>query len=119
MRKLNLTRMAIAVGVGAIDEVLERQDTKAGRTGNFKTWKDYGRIALPVLGIAAQLMMPKYAGIGETVAVASLPLLTKSVASMAMKSTTSFRPSSAYPRMAPTARGIGARSPEFDNVRIT
>lgn len=118
MRKLNLTRMAIAIGVGAIDEVLERQDAKAGRTATFRTWRDYGRIGLPVIGIAAQLMMPKYAGIGETVAVASLPLLTKSVAAMAMKSTTSMGAGRAYPRMAPTTRGIGARQPEFEEVRI-
>jgi hypothetical protein len=118
MRKLNLTRMAIAIGVGAIDEVLERQDTSAGRTGAFRTWRDYGRIGLPVIGIAAQLMMPKYAGIGETVAVASLPLLTKSIAAVAMKKTTSFGPSRAYPRMAPTGRGIGARQPEFEEVRV-
>lgn len=117
MRKLNLTRMAIAIGVGAIDEVLERQDARAGRTGNFKTWKDYGRVALPVLGIAAQLFMPKYGGIGETVAVASLPLLTKSIASTAMKSTTSTRAGRAYPRLAPSSP-FGARSPEFDNVRL-
>lgn len=120
MAKLNVTRIAVAAGVGVVDELLERNDVKNGRTGAFKTWSDYGRIVMPVAGAALQMFMPKYAGIGETVLIASTSLLVKSIAKAAMPATTAYSPRSVSAPRA-VARGpystLGHQE-EFQTTRI-
>ena len=116
MAKLNVTRIAIAAGVGVVDELLERQDVKAVRTG-AKGWSFMYRVAAVAGGFGLQMFMPKYGGIGETVALSATPLMVKSIASLAMP--VAGRPMTrSFPRMSPVARGIGARAPEFDKVRM-
>lgn len=91
MANISMTKVAISVGVGAVDEILEVWDEKSGRTGSFKTFRDYGRIAMPVVGYGLQLFMPRYANLGETLAVASTPLLVKSIARIVRGGTSAAR----------------------------
>jgi hypothetical protein len=78
------------------------------------------RVAAVAAGFGLQMFMPKYGGIGETAAISATPLLVKSIAKIAM-APTAYSPrlaaSRSYPAMA-TARGVGARAPEFDQVRM-
>lgn len=81
---------ASGIAVGLIDDQLERNDAKNGRTAAFKTATDIGRAAMVVGGVAVGLLAPSRIKMwGETVATAALPLLTKSV--LASISTTSVR----------------------------
>lgn len=112
---INLTKAFTAVGVGVIDDVLERNDNKEGRTGIQKRWSDWARIGLVVGGYGVTYFMPRYADIGETVALASTPLLVKTIAREVMsddggKKKDFTRRSVAGPSMrnwAPTARFSG------------
>ena len=114
MAKLNVTRIAIAAGVGAVDEMLERNDAKAAREGT-KSWAFMYRVAAVAAGFGLQMFMPKYGAIGETAAISATPLLVKSIAKIAMA------PTAYSPRLAArsfTPRGVGTRAPEFDQVRM-
>ena len=77
--KVKLVKVGTAVGVGAVDEVLEWWDEKAGRTLSFRTATDIGRIVLTLGGYAMQ-MMDFAPEIGEAMALSSTTLLTKSIA---------------------------------------
>lgn len=114
MAKLNVTRIAIAAGVGAVDEMLERSDVKAAREGT-KSWAFMYRVAAVAAGFGLQMFMPKYGGIGETAAISATPLLVKSIAKIAM-APTAYSPRLAARSFAP--RSVGARAPEFDQVRL-
>jgi hypothetical protein len=115
MEKLNVTRIAIAAGIGAVDEMLERNDAKAVREGT-KSWAFMYRVAAVAAGFGLQMFMNKrFGAFGETAAISATPLLVKSIAKIAMA------PTAYSPRLAArsfTPRGIGARAPEFDQVRM-
>lgn len=116
---VNFQHVGIALVVGGVDEGLERADSKAGRTANFKKWSDIARLVGIGIGLAAQ-MSPRWAGLGDTVSTACLPLLAKSVSKViAPESTTAGRVYGRVraPAQAP-AGSYGARSPEFDDVRL-
>ncbi len=121
---INLMNLGIAAGVGAVDEALEYFDASAEvpRTGHFKTYRDYARIAMPVVGVALQMWKPrgKLGDLGEAVSMASTPLLTKSIIKMARKS--AYASQVAGPRiagrMAPARRvGTLMHQQEFKTVR--
>ena len=85
MANIDLTKVGIAVGIGAVDEVLERQDDSKGRT-DFKRWSNWARILLAVGGWGMVAVGPsQYAGWAETAAIAATPLLTKGVAKVVVK----------------------------------
>lgn len=69
------------VGVGIVDEVAEWGDTKKGYTNTFRNFTDIYRAVAVVGGSVLSMFMPRYAGIGEDIAQAATPLLTKSVVS--------------------------------------
>jgi len=117
MAKLNVTRIAIAAGVGAIDEALERNDAKAAREGT-KSYSFMYRVAAVAAGFGLQMFMPKYGAFGESAAIAATPLLVKSIAKIAMPAGTSYSPRQLGARSYPTPRNVGARAPEFDQVRM-
>jgi hypothetical protein len=98
--------------------MLERSDVKAAREGT-KSWAFMYRVAAVAAGFGLQMFMPKYGAIGETAAISATPLLVKSIAKIAM-APTAYSPRLAarsFPSMA-AARGVGARAPEFDQVRM-
>lgn len=79
--------MAINVGkqvqsyvVGGVDSVLEWYDGKNDRTKTSEQWQTWGRVGGHLLGLAAQIWMPKYAALGETVAISTGPLVVKTLA---------------------------------------
>ncbi|MHB8084325.1 MAG: hypothetical protein ACYDHZ_00670 [Dehalococcoidia bacterium] len=120
---VNLMKSGISVGVGVIDEVLERGDTKAGRTAFFKKYTDIERIALAGIGYGLQVFMPRYASMGEALALSSTPLLVKSIAGVVAKTTTTASADFTYRRRAPAGMGnlsnVGQTTkPEFDNARV-
>lgn len=117
------TPIIVSAAVGGVDEALERNDASAGRTGNFKTYKDYFRIGAPVLGLALQMVMPKWAKLGEDLTCASVSLLTKSLAQVIMPaSSTAAAKRVAYRQYqrvpSPAGQRVAGRSPEFDDVRM-
>lgn len=73
-------KVATSIGVGVVDEGLQYADTKALRTGSFKTWQDWGRIGLAVIGYLGPSFMPKYSKTLDTIALASTPLVVKTLA---------------------------------------
>ena len=77
---LNVTRIAISVGAGVVDEALEAWDRKELRTESFKTATDLGRVAMVGLGYALQLLFPRQAALGDALATSCTPLLVKSIA---------------------------------------
>ena len=44
MARIDMGAKLVAVGVGAVDEVADAMDVKAGRTESWKKWQDYFRI---------------------------------------------------------------------------
>ena len=78
---IDFTKSAISAGVGVVDELLDRMDAKSTppRTGQFRTFQDMGRIAIAGAGYALQAFMPKYASLGETLALSGTPLLAKTI----------------------------------------
>lgn len=116
---LNYMKMAGAMAAGGLDEMLERNDAKATpvRTGNFKTYSDYGRVGSVVGGIGLQIAMPKYADIGEGLMLGGLSLLTKSVVKAVAPVTAAGMPRFAPARYAP-ARQVGqVTKPGFEDLR--
>lgn len=127
---MNFMKLGIAAAVGGVDEMLEYFDSTAEtlRTGHFKTWRDYGRIAMPVAGVALQMWKPRgrMGDLGETIAMASTPLLTKSIIKMARSS--AYAGQYSGPRMArmgsgPARRvsgptGVLMHQSEFKNTRV-
>lgn len=82
--KINFTKVLTAVAIGVGDELLERKDVKAGKAGGFHGWTPKARLLAVLVGYGAGMFDSKYADIGETVALAATPLLTKSVVSAVM-----------------------------------
>lgn len=91
MANISFAKVGVSVGVGVADEILEVMDEKSGRTGSFKTFRDYGRIAMPVVGYGLQLFMPRYANLGEALALSSTPLLVKSISRVIRGGTSAAR----------------------------
>mgnify|MGYP001613731330 FL=1 len=82
MPAINIARAVTAVGVGVVDDVLERMDDGAGRRG-FQRWSAWGRVLLVAGGHVATLMgRGQITNTGETVATAATPLLYKELAAM-------------------------------------
>lgn len=121
---MNMTKLGIAIGVGVVDEALEYFDSTAAvpRTGHFKTWRDYARIAMPVGGLALAMWKPgRYGSFGETIATASTPLLVKSIVKMARSS--AYTQQIAGPRVAqriPAGTRVGTlmHQEEFKTTRV-
>ena len=78
---LDLTKAAVAAGVGVADELIERQGFAAGGLAG----EEWFRIVAVLGGHLTGMMMPKWANLGETVATAATPLLVKTVARKIME----------------------------------
>ena len=76
--KIVLTNVVVGVGVGGVDELLIWQDEKGGRAELFKTWRDWGRIGMTVLGYLG-LATNNFAKYAEPVAQSATPLMTKTI----------------------------------------
>jgi hypothetical protein len=76
--RVNLMNVAIGVGAGAVDEVMESQDARAGRTAPFKTWTDWSRIGLAAVGYLGQ-MFGYFSAYAEPLAQSEVTLVTKTV----------------------------------------
>ena len=76
---VNLTSALTAVAVGAVDTVLEKQDADNGRTETMKQWHTWGRVGMVLLGYLQPILLPRIPIPGDTLVVAGLPLLTKTV----------------------------------------
>lgn len=87
---VEITGKIIALGLGGLDELLERADAKAvpARTEPLKTWQDFGRIGMVVVGIGTEMFMPKYARMAETVGEVGVAFLGKSLSKVLFKETT-------------------------------
>jgi hypothetical protein len=85
---INTGKLITAAGVGVVDEVLEYWDAHStpARTESFRTATDIGRLLMVGVGLGAQIFMPRYAALGETLATAATPLLVKSIAKPVKKS---------------------------------
>ena len=85
-------RSLTSVGVGAVSEVLEWWDENEGRSGSFRTANDIGNLVMCGLGYGAQVFTPRYAKLGETIALSATPLLVKSISkAVRTRTTTSMR----------------------------
>ena len=77
---VDLLKAGVAVGVGALDEVMNSWDEKQGRTKSFRTATDLSRLAVAGAGYAIMAFYPRQSRIGEVLALSGTTLLTKSVA---------------------------------------
>lgn len=86
MAGINIVKSVVTpIGVGAVDEALERSDDGAGRTG-FKRWSAIARLLAVAGGHAATIMgRGMISDLGETVAISATPLLVKTLAASAVK----------------------------------
>ena len=75
-------KIVTAIGVGAGDEVAIYFDQKNGWVKPFQNATDLYRVGATLGGYGLQAFMPRYAKLGDTLATASTPLLTKSVISV-------------------------------------
>ncbi len=75
-------KVVTSVGVGVADEVLQYADSHATipRTESFKTWQDWGRLGLAVVGYLGPSFMPKYSKLLDTIATSVTPLVVKTLA---------------------------------------
>lgn len=80
---INMTKSLVSVGVGVLDDVLEKVDREAvpPRDEPFRTATDLGRLGIAAVGYLAQMFYPRYGNIGEAMALSATPLLVKSVTS--------------------------------------
>ena len=76
---IDLGKSAVSIGVGTLDEVMEWWDEEQARAGSFRTATDISRLVVVGLGYGAQVFMPRYAKLGETVALSATPLLVKTI----------------------------------------
>ncbi len=78
MARVNMKNVVVGVGAGAVDELLEWQDEKNGRTEPFKKWTDWGRVLLTAFGYLGTIfdLAPDYT---MPLAQSETTLLTKSV----------------------------------------
>lgn len=81
MARINLIKGGIALGVGALNGVLEKQDSSAGRSGMLKRWSDLAVLAGVVGGAAAQVFNFQ-TEVAETVELASASLLGKKLSAL-------------------------------------
>lgn len=85
MANIDLMKVGIAVGVGAVDELLERQDDTKGRV-DYKRWSNWFRLAAALGGFAMEAIGPsQYASWSGTAAIAATPLLVKGVSKVVLK----------------------------------
>lgn len=130
MVKINLTNVIVAVGAGAVDEVLEYMDGKATTPVDpmkFGGKVDYGRVGLTALAYLGQIfnIMPEYAG---PLAQSETTLLTKTVGRIIrLKSVTGmprasaiYQPNMRSARLPVSGRygGIASTPKEFENIQL-
>ncbi len=77
---IDIGRHGYAVGVGALDELINSRDGKAGRVG-MKAWGIWYRLGLTGVGLAMQTGMIPFgsARMGENISVPATTLLAKTI----------------------------------------
>ena len=108
---VDLGKVSVSVGVGVVDEVLQFADAKATipRTGSFKTWQDWGRLGLAVIGYLGPSFMPKHTSLFDTIATAVTPLVVKTLA-VPLKSAMGIAGAVGSPTWVPTRVPLPARN---------
>ena len=103
-----------SAGVGVVDEALQYADSHAAvpRTESFKTWQDWGRLAIFGLGLIGPTFMPRYKDLADTLVIASTPLVVKTLA-VPLKSAMGITRGASAPTWVPTripspARPVGS-----------
>ena len=117
--RIDIGNIIVGVGAGVVDEVLEWQDEKAGRTEPLKTWTDWGRIGLCAIGYLGQALnfFPR---ITAPLAQSEVTLATKSVSAIIRQKVGTTAAMVSRPRSpaSPSPSGRVGRSyqPEFETV---
>lgn len=81
MARIDLVKGGVALGVGVLNGVLEKQDAGAGRVGMLRRWSDIAVLAGVVGGAAAQVFNFQ-TEMAETVELASASLLGKKLSAL-------------------------------------
>jgi hypothetical protein len=76
--RIQWMNVVVGVGAGAVDEVMEMQDEKGGRTVPFKTWTDWSRIGLAAIGYLGQIFN-FFPAVASPLAQSEVTLFTKTV----------------------------------------
>lgn len=125
---LDVGKLILAGGVGVVDLFVEVKDIDNGRADPMKRWVDYERVGGLALGLAAQIWFTKYARWGEALAIATTPLVIRSL----NDSQQFIKPKAAQARTgrtftpagAPVSHPVAQRYPapeyqnEFKNIKI-
>lgn len=81
MARIDMGSKLWAVGVGAVDEVADAMDVRAGRTEPWKRWQDWYRVLGTIGSLAGEVWgMGGTAKMARDVSGPFITLLTKSVA---------------------------------------
>ena len=127
---VDVMKSGLAVGVGVLDEVMESWDEKEGRVEPFRNATDISRILIAGLGYGLQMFMPRYARLGEGLALAGTPLLVKSIAAPLREAIggggasrfvprgNAFRPARAPMSGSPSGVGFNPGKPEFSDAKL-
>jgi hypothetical protein len=103
--RIKASDVVVGVGVGVADQLAEKYDTDRGKTAGFDGIDGWGRVVVTGLGFLGQMMGYK-PELSRTVAIASTPLLTKTVMKQAMR-WTGMGTSVARPRVTRSAPSPG------------
>lgn len=118
LRDISFTHVIVGVGLGAADEMLERNDATSGRTETAKKWSNWLRFVALVAGYAG-VATNTFSDAAGAMAQSALPLATKTAMGVVMKSGVSS-PVGRYAGMRAPVAGPISRSyePEFKTVGV-
>jgi len=127
MAAIDMAAKATAVGVGALDELFESMDDKAGRVEPFRKWADFERLGGTIISIATEVMgRGGMATLARNSSGSFITLLTKSIAKpirgaigsrSMMTRTAGSVPTALGPTPMPSKR-VGAYQPIFPRPRL-
>ena len=86
---------SVGVGLGVVDDQMEKWDVRRGRTKPFQNATDIGRVAAVVGGAVIGNIMPRWGNWGEHVTQGAGPLLVKSILKALSKTTSTSTASTA------------------------
>ena len=127
MAAINLIPKLTAAGVGAVDELLEELDERAGRTAGLKMWANYYRAGGVFLSFLGEIW--GRGTLGNLSRDASGPLITLLVKSIGKPVRTALKehvgvatargPYRLPPRLIGSSWPSSITKPEFADVRLT
>ena len=112
---IDMKAKGVAVGVGVLDQYMEKLDAEKGRTEAWKTWKDYVRIAGAIGSLAGEMMMGgTIGGLCRDASSSFLTLITKSVMREVLKPKTTAKATTMYAPAGP----VRAYQPVFPKPEL-